>query len=301
MKVLKEWTIPLPWGKLALVSWGDPRGDPILLIHGRQDSVATYIPLLELLPDNYYYVGYDMPGHGKSDAFPIGVKLSRLHFTPVIEYVAKHLGWTTFTCMAHSMGGEQAMFYNAINPGQIKKLILLDVGLSLQRLQMVPMNEYYKSFYDAHYVDYHKQITERKAYSKEEALKAVVKARGVNREQAEIILSRNLIQIGDDRFVLSWDNRLKLLAPSNYPKEYYYELFSRNSPPTLLLRATEERGSSEDRIQAVKEILTKMEENCGNFLIVSVTGGHDVHLTNPERCAKHISEFLDKDFGKSKL
>lgn len=93
------------------------------------------------------------------------------------------------------------MFYNAINPGQIKKLILLDVGLSLQRLQMVPMNEYYKSFYDAHYVDYHKQITERKAYSKEEALKAVVKARGVNREQAEIILSRNLIQIGDDRFV----------------------------------------------------------------------------------------------------
>lgn len=60
----------------SVVSWGNPAGEPVLLVHGYQDSVATFIPLLQMLPDKYYYVGFDLPGHGRSDDFPVGKYLT---------------------------------------------------------------------------------------------------------------------------------------------------------------------------------------------------------------------------------
>ena len=47
---------------LSVVSWGDPANPPVLLVHGYMDSAATFILLVDQLPDTFYYVGFDMPG-----------------------------------------------------------------------------------------------------------------------------------------------------------------------------------------------------------------------------------------------
>jgi hypothetical protein len=46
----------------SAISWGDPGRPPVLMIHGFMDSAATFIPLVENLPDKYYYVSFDFPG-----------------------------------------------------------------------------------------------------------------------------------------------------------------------------------------------------------------------------------------------
>ncbi|CAH2101422.1 unnamed protein product [Euphydryas editha] len=104
MKVLNEWFFDAQWGKIALISWGNQKGMPVLLVHGRQDSAATFLPLLEYLPDDHYYVALDMPGHGKSDQLPIGITLSRFFGVFVMDLTIQHLKWTEFICIGHSMG-----------------------------------------------------------------------------------------------------------------------------------------------------------------------------------------------------
>lgn len=44
------------------MSWGAPQHRPVLLVHGYMDSAATFIPIVELLPDDYFYLAVDLPG-----------------------------------------------------------------------------------------------------------------------------------------------------------------------------------------------------------------------------------------------
>lgn len=55
---------------ILVVSWGNPANSPVLVVHGYMDSAATFIPLVEQLSDDYYYVGFDMPGI-KVDSFKL--------------------------------------------------------------------------------------------------------------------------------------------------------------------------------------------------------------------------------------
>ncbi|XP_059044793.1 serine hydrolase-like protein [Achroia grisella] len=295
----KEWYINAPWGKIAMISWGNPNGDPVLLVHGRSDSVATFLPLLELLPDHYYYVGVDLPGNGKSDPFPVGVTLCRIHFLGALEIVVNHLGWEQFTYIGHSNGCDQGLFYNVIYPGRIKKFILLDGSLAFQRLQVHNMQEYFDAFYAEYYDNYKKYNVDDRVYTKQRALDAVIRARGLSVEQADIALSRSLKCIGEDKYKLSWDRRLRFPAPQNYPPNYYYQLFSRNSPPTLHIECTLSKGYPPGK-KFVQQLLSDLEKNTENFFLVAVEGGHDIHLTNPDKISKFINEFLSRDFKREK-
>ncbi|XP_050359720.1 serine hydrolase-like protein [Nymphalis io] len=301
MKVIKEWFVDVEWGKVALISWGNPRGQPVLLVHGRQDSAATFLPLLELLSDNYYYVGFDMPGHGKSDTLPIGIPLSRSFGILVIDKIIRHLGWTKFMYIGHSMGGGQGLFYNAIYPGNITKMILLDTDPALYFLVIQDYPDFY-SVYEDYYTNYKKYNSDDRVYTKSGALQAVMRARGMTEEQAEVILSRNLKKIGEDQYKLLWDRRMKNLAPMNYSSDYCYRLLSKNCPPSLYIIASQsfaERHPKEKPI--VDELISKLEKNIKNFTVLNVDGTHDVHFIHPERISDHIRLFLETDDVKSKL
>ncbi|XP_046975616.1 serine hydrolase-like protein [Vanessa cardui] len=301
MKVLNEWFVEVEWGKVAVISWGNPRGQPVLCVHGRQDSAATFLPLLELLPEDYYYVGFDMPGHGRSDTLPIGMPLSRSFGIYVIDKIIRHLGWTKFIYIGHSMGGGQGLFYNAIYPGNITKMILLDTDPALYYLVIEDFTDFY-SVYDDFYTNYAKYNTDDRVYTKTGALNAVMRARGMTEEQAEVILSRNLKKIGEDQYKLLWDRRMKNLAPMNYSPDYCYKLFSKNCPPTLYIIANRSFAGYHSKEKViVDELITKLERNVKNFTVLKVDGTHDVHFIHPERISDHVCRFLERDEVKSKL
>ncbi|KAI5643963.1 alpha/beta hydrolase fold domain-containing protein [Phthorimaea operculella] len=311
--VLKEWFIDAPWGKIALISWGNPKGSPVLLVHGRQDSAATFVPLLQLLPGDLHYVALDLPGHGLSDPFPKGTALTRMHFVTPVELVVQHLKWKSFTYLSHSMGGEIGLFYNAARPHRIKKFIHLDVGVALQTVMPKPWVKFFE-VYDNYYNNYENFNANEKRYTRARALEAVMKARGVSAELAELLLSRNLrpapaeyvvavdeADIVEEQFTLSWDKRLKNLANLNITYEHLLHLFTTNAPPTLFIAASDSVSSYGS--QSGGKFIQDMAKRIPIFRYVEVAGSHDVHLTHPERIADDVVDFLRTKFHttKSKL
>ncbi|CAH2101433.1 unnamed protein product [Euphydryas editha] len=198
-----ELFIECKWGKIACISCGDPKKSPVLLIHGYMDTAATFIPILKHLPDTYYYVALDLPGHGKSDPFPVGPIITQAHQVYAVHQVINHLKWDTFMCMTHSVGFIVGVLYNYLYPFKMSKMVNLDPG--------PPISTYCAPYYIPHlwydhsYGDYYKNYSRwekdrTKEYTYEQVINLLVKNRKVNEEQSAILLSRALIPVGDNKY-----------------------------------------------------------------------------------------------------
>ncbi len=81
----------LPDGEvLAYLQMGDPKGPPIVLIHGYTDSARDWVPMLPFMPKRFRLILVDIRGHGESSkpeccytrydfAYDIKLLLDRLH------------------------------------------------------------------------------------------------------------------------------------------------------------------------------------------------------------------------------
>ncbi|CAH1642105.1 unnamed protein product [Spodoptera littoralis] len=309
-KIEKEWTIDAKWGKIAMVSWGNPANPPILLLHGYMDTAATFMLLVDQLPDDYYYVAFDLPGHGKSDPFPPGVVVSKINMVEPIRLIVKYMKWEKFAFMAHSMGFVIGIVYNHIFPGTITKMVHLDpaVAIASYYYPHYKLSVWQQYLYDMYYNNYESFITgPNKTLTLEEAVGLSVRNRNITEDQAEIILSRSLIPAGDGRFRLSWEPRMKKIATIPISEETFFTIITENAPPTLIIEASDGVNTNE----RAKQFALKVLENCRsilpNFYSVTVVGGHDVHITNSEGVAPHVEKFLrspetfSNDTVKSKL
>ncbi|CAK1556050.1 unnamed protein product [Leptosia nina] len=295
----QEWNLKVPWGNLALLSYGNPSGDPVLVVHGRLDSAATFIPLLKLLPTNYHYVLFDMPGHGRSDPFWKGQLPNRFLGVPVIELVVKHLRWKEFIYIGHSLGAEQGLFYAAMYPKQIKKAIYFDIGPSVIYCCPQHFRNHFQATYEAYYDNYRKYDSER-TMTEGEARQSVTNARQLSDEDADIVLSRNLVEVSPGSYKLTWDRRFKILPGFNsLHSDFYHDLFTMHPTPALFICAKDMRAFYQPSGLAVKVMSTLTAR--ANVKVIWVDGGHDVHLTNPERFASELVQFLESDVARSKL
>lgn len=87
---------------------------------------------------------------------------------------------------------------------------------------------------------------------------------------------------------------MKKITSAPVSEETFYTVLTPHSTPILSIDASESKDSIE--IKKFAENLTnKADETLPHFHRVKVTGGHDVHITNPELCAPLIEEFLKKD------
>ncbi|CAB3222471.1 unnamed protein product [Arctia plantaginis] len=220
-----------------------------------------------------------------------GVKILRFQFVAAMAAAIEHLGWEKFMFIGHSMGSEIGLFYNSVNPGKITKMILCDPEPTLRRLQVRDLPRYQTMFYDDYYNNYWKDNFYYRTYTVKEAKQALMRARNLTEDKASIILSNSLKHVHGDQYRFTWDRRLKLPAPQNYPNSYYFSIFS-NMPPTLVISASD---SLREQSQSGSLELLKMLSTLENYNHVMVEGGHDVHLTNPERLAPHVIEFLKKE------
>ena len=85
--------IPVPWGCIRGLQFGDPSGHPWLGLHGWLDNAATWQSLAPYLPENVRLVALDLPGHGQSDPLPQGVHYHDLEHVAHIHRAVKYLQW----------------------------------------------------------------------------------------------------------------------------------------------------------------------------------------------------------------
>lgn len=113
--------------KMAYVEWGDPAGDPVVLVHGYSDNSRAFSTIAPFLKKGKRYIAVDLRGHGNSSAPACCFYVSDFA-EDVSDFITK-MGLRNVTVIGHSMGSMTAGVLASMHPEQVSKLVLISSGL----------------------------------------------------------------------------------------------------------------------------------------------------------------------------
>jgi len=121
----------------------------VLLLHGNSDHVHCWDWTVDHFPSDWSVVGFDFPGHGKSEMPDIFSPTHDL-FGYCIRYVLDELGWENVHIISHSMGTFVAAPFTCIYPEIIESFTLLDFP-GLQTIYPYTVPKYSAMSFDNRY------------------------------------------------------------------------------------------------------------------------------------------------------
>ncbi len=260
--------------------WDQPGGLATIGLHGWLDNANTFDHLAPMLP-MLDLVCLDLPGHGRSQHRPRGM---RYHYTDYVDDVmsaADELGWEHFTLLGHSMGAGIACLAASAFPERIERLMLIegmgavtadddDVALALRRSVLAMRSNRQKK--PTTYPDKHILIRARAA------------AGNISRASAERLIER-AVRHDDHGFHWCSDQRLKRPFPQYFTNDLMLAFLSAIEAPVLLITAIDgmlaRRPYYESRCKAIRDLQ-----------IEHLPGNHHLHMDAPGPVAAAIDQFL---------
>lgn len=121
-----------PPHRLYIEHYGNPKGVPILCLHGGPggESHGDDVMRLQLFdPHRYHIVCFDQRGCGKSTPFAECKKNTPHHTTHDIERIRKHMGWTKLVLYGGSYGTSLIMLYTIRFPHRVLGYVMRSVYL----------------------------------------------------------------------------------------------------------------------------------------------------------------------------
>lgn len=277
----EELTIETPALRLAACAWGPPDGKRLLALHGWLDNAASYAPLAPLLP-GLRLVALDLPGHGRSEARPVGSAYHFIDWLPNIFEAADALGWDRFVLMGHSMGAGICSLAAGVFPERVEKLILLEgIGPMVDAEEDVPQKV-------AEYIVQRRLRIRRAPLPHESREVAAVRLAKVVPNLS--LASARLLVVRGTRDVdggVTWvsDSRLRQTSPMRFTEGQVRAFLRRIIAPTLVLSAEEGLPFPGDLARERMAEIPNMREQ-------KLSGGHHFHMETPEPVAVMIREFL---------
>ena len=276
----QEISIQTPHMRLSAKRWGASGDLPVLALHGWLDNAGTFDRLAPLLP-GVHMVCLDLPGHGRSDHRPPGM---RYHYTDYVDDVmaaADTLGWHRFILLGHSMGAGIACLAASAFPDRMDRLVLIEgLGAVTGDLALVP--EALRRSIEA------MRTAPGKGSSSHYDLKVMVRARAtagkIRNSSAEILVRRAVTRNGD---AYTWrsDRRLIRPYPQYFTNEVMLAFLKGITAPVLLITAEKgtlcKRPYYQSRCAAIQTLQH-----------VHLPGHHHLHLDNPDPAASTIGDFL---------
>jgi non-heme chloroperoxidase len=117
-------SLALPNGiSLAYAESGDPRGVPVIFLHGYSDSHRAYGRLLSCLPSSVRAIAITARGHGDSSK-PLG-DYTIAQMASDLDSALSELGIDRAVIAGHSMGSLVAQRFATEHPSRTRGLILL--------------------------------------------------------------------------------------------------------------------------------------------------------------------------------
>lgn len=120
----KELDIETVFGKTHIISFGNPQGEPLILLHWFYSNSTEWKYMAPYLQDRYCVYAIDIIGDmGKSYAY--NPPKSEIEVSQWFNQVLDGLGLNKVSICGHSNGGFQAMLIAQRNPDRVEKLVLL--------------------------------------------------------------------------------------------------------------------------------------------------------------------------------
>lgn len=102
---------------------GDPNNPPVFFIHGWMSHRGIWQQTIQALESRYYCVGMDLLGYGASDK-PANSDYSLPAHAGRLLKLADQLGFSHFSLVGHSMGGQIALYIATIlAPQRVDKIV----------------------------------------------------------------------------------------------------------------------------------------------------------------------------------
>lgn len=283
----EEIRIKLPHLALAALAWGDPKGKPLLALHGWLDNAMTFVKLAPVLAAaGYRVVAIDFVGHGFSDWRPAGQTYLMLDNCFDVQATVMALGWEKFTLVGHSMGAGVASLLAGAHPEVVEKLILIDGLGTLTTPDKDAADQLGQAL--ARWIGHQQKI--RHADDKDAvsafsgriyaSVAAAAKARmqgvGAVDYAAALVLCQRALQSNDfDQSSPGWfwrsDSRLRHPSPFRLTEAQNLSFMAAIQAPTLMIEG--DKGLMVERL----EIATRLQA-IKNAKKLTLAGGHHLHL-----------------------
>ena len=117
-------SVALPDGEtLAYIDMGDPRGTPVVLIHGYTDNARDWVPLIPWLSQSLRLIVIDLRGHGRSSKPECCY--TRIDFAYDIKLLLDALGVARADIVGHSLGSIVAQTFAEFWPERTERVVLI--------------------------------------------------------------------------------------------------------------------------------------------------------------------------------
>ena len=266
------------------------------MTHGIMDNAGSFDNLIPLLPDSFFYICLDLPGHGNSSHFHPSLPVHTTDFLVVYKLAAEYFKRKRYILMAHSFGGHLSLLFSQVYPHYVSKLILFDVISMFPQYPHTFMEKLRRTT-DLFLENISGSGEAKKTYTYERAVNKLIEARTqgtLTWSSAEPIARRMYEKVGEDMYVMKLDPRLKYRMDINCTFEYIIEMM-RCAPvqcETLILLASV--MNLDTSFAPVYQYYKQL-----GFTMHILDGDHDMHNNHPELVVEYVKEFLLK--GRSKL
>jgi len=257
--------------------FGSPGTTPVLILHGLSFFSYDWIEAASALATDREVVAMDMRGFGDSDFSP-GGDYSLAAFARDTMALADYLGWRQLVLLGHSMGGRNAAFCTAENPGRVKALVLVDyspenapAGSKRVRTQVAGTPDTFESV-DAAMLYFKNDPDEQAKRARYEAyLRKVEGGYAIKRDPHFREQFRRALETGQ------------------HPKlgVDMWQTLGRLQCPTLVIR-----GTRSDMFAA--ETVAKVRDANPRIQLVEVDSGHNIAVENREGFLSAVRPFLQQ-------
>jgi pimeloyl-ACP methyl ester carboxylesterase len=107
----------------AYIDMGDPKGSPVVLIHGYTDNARDWVPLIPYLAGKFRLVVVDIRGHGRSDKPECCY--ARIDFAYDIKLLLDALHISRADVVGHSLGSMITQVLAEQWPERVRKVVLV--------------------------------------------------------------------------------------------------------------------------------------------------------------------------------
>lgn len=270
------------------LEWGDPAGEPIILVHGFLDQAHSWkIFVAELIAQTrrpLWIIAPDCRGHGDSGWVGAGGYYHFPDYVFDLDCLIQSLGASHLALIGHSMGGTISLLYTGTFPQRVASLVLIEgVGPPGSRFSDAPPRmEKWISEVRGRGRNHFRQYT---------SIKAGARQLQQNNPRLKSEFAFELAQTGmrqntSGKWVWKFDPLHRTTAPQPFYTEQAIEFLRRIECPTLTIEGKEshqtKRTDKQKRFEAISNRRHVVIENAG----------HMVHQDNPEALAQTISDFL---------
>jgi pimeloyl-ACP methyl ester carboxylesterase len=274
---------------LHYLEWGEPVGEPIVLLHGFLDQAHSWQFFVDALVKRsrrpLCLVAPDCRGHGDSGWVGAGGYYHFPDYVYDLDCVITAMGLTRFHLIGHSMGGTISFLYAGTFPERLSKLVLIEgVGPPGMDFTDAPprMAGWIREMRDrgrSHFREYSSLAAGANQLQQTNPR--------LKKEFAFDLARAGMKQNEKGKWVWKFDPLHRTASPQPFYAAQALEFFRRIACPVLIVDGKESRQTRRtDKQQRYDAIEDRRHATIGN-------AGHMVHQDNPEQLAEVVASFLD--------